>query len=66
MSRSAALADSLPAPRRLGEVLVERGLVRPADIANALFLLTNAIALVTLVVAWRRGQRHADSASEHG
>ena len=29
------------------------------DIANALFLLTNAIALVTLVVAWRRGQRHA-------
>ena len=29
------------------------------DIANALFLLTNAIALVTLVVAWRRGQRLA-------
>lgn len=29
------------------------------DIANALFLLTNAVALVTLVVAWRRGQRHA-------
>ena len=29
------------------------------DIANALFLLTNAITLVTLVVAWRRGQRHA-------
>ena len=29
------------------------------DIANALFLLTNAIALVTLVVAWCRGQRHA-------
>ncbi|MBD9480331.1 diguanylate cyclase [Pseudoxanthomonas sp. PXM02] len=29
------------------------------DVANALFLLTNAIALVTLVVAWRRGQTHA-------
>jgi len=37
----------------------------PADkawfpsVANALFLLTNAITLVTLVVAWQRGQRHA-------
>lgn len=29
------------------------------DVANALFLLTNAIALITLVVAWHRGQRHA-------
>jgi len=29
------------------------------DIANALFLLTNAITLATLVVAWFRGQRHA-------
>ena len=29
------------------------------DIANALFLLTNAVTLATLVVAWTRGQRHA-------
>ncbi len=29
------------------------------DVANALFLLTNAIALVALVVAWWRGHRHA-------
>lgn len=29
------------------------------DVANALFLLTNIIALATLVVAWRRGQVHA-------
>lgn len=29
------------------------------DLANALFLLTNAVALVTLVVAWARGQKHA-------
>lgn len=29
------------------------------DVANALFLLTNAIALVTLMVAWWRGQVHA-------
>lgn len=37
----------------------------PADkagflsVSNALFLLTNAVTLATLVVAWRRGQRHA-------
>jgi diguanylate cyclase (GGDEF)-like protein len=29
------------------------------DVANALFLLTNAVALTTLVVAWWRGQTHA-------
>jgi diguanylate cyclase (GGDEF)-like protein len=29
------------------------------DVANALFLLTNVVALATLVMAWRRGQVHA-------
>jgi len=29
------------------------------DVANALFLLTNVVALTTLVVAWWRGHRHA-------
>ena len=29
------------------------------DVANALFLLTNVVALTTLVVAWWRGQTHA-------
>lgn len=29
------------------------------DVANALFLATNAIAIATLSIAWARGQRHA-------
>lgn len=29
------------------------------DVANAVFLLTNAVALVTLALAWARGQRQA-------
>ena len=37
MSQTAAV-HPIPARTRLGEVLVERGLVRPADIANALSL----------------------------
>lgn len=37
-----------PAPRRLGEVLVERGLVRPADIANALSLQAQNGGLIGL------------------
>jgi general secretion pathway protein E len=43
-----AAAHLSPVPRRLGEVLVERGLVRPADIANALSLQAQNGGLIGL------------------
>ncbi|HEY1074009.1 GspE/PulE family protein [Brevundimonas sp.] len=47
MSQTAA-AHLAPARHRLGEVLVERGLVRPADIANALSLQAQNGGLIGL------------------
>ena len=47
MNQSVA-ANLIPARRRLGEVLVERGLVRPADIANALSLQAQNGGLIGL------------------
>lgn len=41
-------AQVAPGPRRLGEVLVERDLVRPADVANALSLQTQNGGLIGL------------------
>jgi len=46
--QSAVRADTLPDRRRLGELLVERGLIRPADIANALSLQAQNGGLIGL------------------
>ena len=48
MIQSAVRADTLPDRRRLGELLVERGLIRPADIANALSLQAQNGGLIGL------------------